>query len=54
MCRYWPEKVDEKLVSGMLEVKLISEKEEKDFVVRKLEVSQESNYINLATVSAKC
>ena len=35
----------------MIEVKLVSEKEEKDFMVRKFELSQESNYVNLATVS---
>lgn len=35
----------------MIEVKLVSEKEEKDFIVRKFELSQESNYVNLATVS---
>ncbi len=48
---YWPSEIDQKIVYGMIEVRLVSEKEEKDFMVRKFELSQESNYVNLATVS---
>ena len=51
MACYWPKAIDEKCVYGMIEVKLVSETQETDFVVRKFELSQESNYINLATVS---
>ncbi len=49
---YWPKAIDEKCVFGMIEVRLVSEVEEKDFYVRKFELSQESNYVNLATVSS--
>ncbi len=41
MCtQYWPDKVNEEVTYGKMTIKLLSEKVEKEIIVRKLEISQ--------------
>ena len=41
MCtQYWPGKVNEEVTYGKMTIKLLSEKVEKEIIVRKLEISQ--------------
>ena len=41
MCtQYWPGKVNEEVTYGKMTIKLLSEKVEKEIIMRKLEISQ--------------
>ncbi len=41
MCtQYWPDKVNEEVTHGKMTIKLLSEKVEKEIIMRKLEISQ--------------
>ena len=41
MCtQYWPGKVNEEVTHGKMTIKLLSEKVEKEIIMRKLEISQ--------------
>ncbi len=41
MCtQYWPDKVNEEVTYGKMTIKLLSEKVEKEIIMRKLEISQ--------------
>ncbi len=46
MCtQYWPGKVNEEVTYGNMTIKLLSEKVEKEIIVRKLEISQVVRYV---------
>ncbi len=48
MCtQYWPDKVDGEVTYGKMTIKLLSEKYEKEIVVRKLEISQTLKVVSI-------
>jgi protein tyrosine phosphatase len=46
--RFWPEKVDETVTYGKMIVKLLSVEERVQYTVRKIMLSQDSTYVNMA------
>ena len=47
-CQYWPTNPGEEKTYGEVMVKLVSEKEQSHYTLRKMELRMEHTYVNLA------